>query len=304
MARHRVLLTDLCRASFVKLEASGSSASENLLAEHAASFNAYVEANRDWHLARLRQWRGNVLVGLGRLATAGLLHLLSDGDPHDSSWMRRSPSGVLDVRWEGRRLRVLRVPHPSAWGAAHPREGAPVLRALLRGEALSQAVPPASPRSLGALPGPPGTRTTHSRVGTAEHKTSMSSRALWNQALQPAKALAAAELLARHPDAAQLTAQLLDDVSAARVVAIANAMFNPCRPSNLRQSGRETPAHAWKILLERRAAPFHRPGTKWARLVGALQPIPEDVRKRITAMDIEELGVLSAALIRGPYQAM
>jgi hypothetical protein len=292
LPRERVLLTDLCRASFVEIESGGSSASETLLTTHARLFNAYVAANRAWHHRRLRAWQGTVLVGLGRLATAGLLHLLSDGRPDDTTWMKRSPAlGVHAVRWQGRDLQVLRVPHPSAWGDPHPRDGAPLLRALLRGEV------PEAP--IGSR------RSTKGRaVAPASTSRSRAADALWKDALRPAKPLPAAELLARHPDAASLTATLLDEVTATRVVAIANAMYNPCRPANLRKMGRDNPPDAWRVLLERRNEPYQRSGTKWSRLVDALQVIPDDVKSRVARMDILELGALSAALIRGPYNEM
>lgn len=97
----------------------------------------------------------------------------------------------------------------------------------------------------------------------------------------------------------------MNDVSSARVVAIANAMYNPCRPANLAKSGNAaSPQDAWRIILERRDLPFVKADTKWERLVAALGHVPAWAADRIQNMDIQRLGVLSAALINGPYKRM
>ena len=73
----------------------------------------------------------------------------------------------------------------------------------------------------------------------------------------------------------------------------------------LRKAGRSVSAEtAWRVLLAAKDTPYSRTGTKWERLVRALEPMPDWAAERIGRMDIEELGALSAALIRGPYRSM
>ena len=109
--------------------------------------------------------------------------------------------------------------------------------------------------------------------------------ALWREALRDATPLEAATLLALDPRAREYTAVLLDRVTAARVVAIANAMFNPCRPANLAKAGKPaTPQEAWRILLERRDKPYVRAGTKWERLIDALQPACSSAEARTSVI--------------------
>ena len=43
-------------------------------------------------------------------------------------------------------------------------------------------------------------------------------------------------------------------------------------------------------------------GTKWERLVTALDPIPDWAANRLRNMDIMELGSVAEAVIRGPYR--
>lgn len=129
------------------------------------------------------------------------------------------------------------------------------------------------------------------------------SEGLWNRVFEPAKPLPAAALLAAHPDAERLTRGLVDAPSATRVIAIANAMYNLCRPAYL-GTGPAASAEAWRILRERKDTPFSREGTKWVRLLKAMEPIPEWAAARIRGMSIEELGMVGQALIRGPYRSM
>lgn len=117
---------------------------------------------------------------------------------------------------------------------------------------------------------------------------------------RPAKPLDAAALLAQHPDAHRLTGVLLEGVSARRIIAIANAMFNPCRPSRLGDN--PSPVEAWAILLKRKDTPFSRHGSKWERLLEILEPMPDWAERRIDGMNITELGSVAQALIRGPYK--
>jgi hypothetical protein len=126
--------------------------------------------------------------------------------------------------------------------------------------------------------------------------------ALWREVFFTATPLKAAEVLAAHPDAAARTARLVAEPTAGRVVAIANAMYNPCRPKHLAATGRAASEEAWGILLSRRDTAYIRSGTQWERLVRALDPIPDWAADRLRNMDILALGSMAQALIRGPYR--
>jgi hypothetical protein len=49
----RTVITNLCRASFVRVELEGTSAKEEILSENHELFSRYVLANIGWHSARL-----------------------------------------------------------------------------------------------------------------------------------------------------------------------------------------------------------------------------------------------------------
>ena len=181
-------------------------------------------------------------------------------------------------------MHVLRVPHPSNRTRA-PVTAAEALRSLLEGDASTTTTSTLPPRP---------SRPPEDVRGDRD--------ALWREAFTPAPPLAAATGLAAHPDAAARTAALIMDPTAGRVVAIANAMYNPCRPSRLAGTGRDASEEAWAILLARRDTPHERRGTKWERLVTALDPIPAWAAERLRHMDIVALGSVAQALIRGPYR--
>ncbi len=307
-----IVLTDLCRASFVAIQGGRAVASEQVLRSNADTFTTYVSANRRWHLRRIDDAQARVIVALGRLAARGVIHLLKG-----AGWSRqgRRVAGQPKTSWvlgpgphqtetplisgTGRRLTVLHVPHPGARGAARPADGAPALRRLL-GRSPSELADPRRTRSKST----DQPRTDSPGAGRSGVVSPADHDALWRELFLPARPLPAADLLAQHPRANHLTRELLDGVSAPRVVAIANAMFNPCRPSRLASTGTADARSAWSILLERKDAPFDRRGTKWERLLVALSPMPDWAKARVQRMNIRSLGSLAQALIRGPYRRM
>ena len=78
-------------------------------------------------------------------------------------------------------------------------------------------------------------------------------------------------------------------------------MHNSCRPANLVSNGLAASEEAWGILLSRRDTAYMQAGTKWERLVTALDPIRDWAAPRHD-MDIRALGRVAEALIRGPYR--
>jgi hypothetical protein len=155
----------------------------------------------------------------------------------------------------------------------------------------------------GAKPPPPAKPTTPRAVSQPSHRSASS---LWTMALRPAKPLPASLLMAEHPNAAEMTRLILDDgLTSARIVAITNAMYNPCRPANLKKKGLPVTAEqAWKILVARLGHPHSNQRSKWRPLVQALEPLPDSVRARIQRMSITDIGSLAAAIITGPYALM
>ena len=137
-------------------------------------------------------------------------------------------------------------------------------------------------------------------------RSGRSSDALWRMALRPATPLEAARLMAEHHNAAGLTKLLFEDgCTPRRIVAMTNAMYNPCRPAKLRKKGLPVTAkQAWATLFERRDDPHSAQRSKWRPLVAALDPMPADVEAQIRRMSILELGALAASMVKGPYALM
>lgn len=123
----------------------------------------------------------------------------------------------------------------------------------------------------------------------------------WNFVFDHVTPLPAGPLLARHPHAQAYTQELLLGLTTARIVAIANALYNTCRPARLGED-EGAPARAWLELLARKDRPYDRQDTKWGRLITRLGPMPDSAREHISRMDILQLASLSSALIQGPYR--
>jgi hypothetical protein len=120
------VVTDLCRGSFVRWEAGGTSAKEKeVLRKHDTDFLAYVRANIEWHNSRLDEGGFHVIVALGNLVARGVREWLLDrgwsgGDHRNArvSWVRATGPSWKTIRFvspDGRAIDVLRVPHPSRW---------------------------------------------------------------------------------------------------------------------------------------------------------------------------------------------
>lgn len=125
--------------------------------------------------------------------------------------------------------------------------------------------------------------------------------ASWNFVFAHVTPLPAGPLLARHPHARVYTQELLLGLTTARIVAIANALYNACRSTRIGEDV-EAPARAWLELLARKDRPYDRQDTKWERLITRLGVMPDWAREHISRMDILQLASLSSALIQGPYR--
>lgn len=195
---------------------------------------------------------------------------------------------------QGRRILAYDIPFPNRISRERFKEHVASLAGNLHG---------LRPSSASAVDTEPSVAKGTTRPIRDPGNTSSADRdALWHEALSSATPLKAAGVLAAHPDAAVRAAMLIAEPTASRVVAIANAMYNPCRPEHLAATGRAASEEAWAIVLSRRDVPYMRTGTRWERLVIALDPIPEWAADRLRNMDIVALGGVARALIQGPYR--
>src|SRR5271163_696305 len=58
----RAVITDLCRASFVRARQEDASAEEAVLIQHEADFLSYVSENEKWHNQRLKLGKFKVII--------------------------------------------------------------------------------------------------------------------------------------------------------------------------------------------------------------------------------------------------
>ena len=294
----QVVLTDLNRSSFVEIQQGKTSASESVLRQNGALFSRYIQANQDWHQARLAAFEGRVLVALGGLAAQGVAALLGDEAFACEDWMKRPrPPTSSQHHWRGRAFTLIHVPHPAAWGTNPVDRAGALARALgvqlrrpedhrpSRRRRVSHAATPSPPPVIAPKRGPLDP---------------------WALAFRVSSPLPAADLLQAHPDATALTQRLFQgEITAARVVAFCNAAYNRCSSKKLQTLGlAQTPASAWGELLSRMDTPFQRRGTQWERLCEVLDPVPSDVAKRIQGMNITQLCSMARAIIRDVYRGL
>lgn len=119
----QVVLTDICRASLVRITDGRADAKESSLTQGAPLLDAHLQANLGWHHRRLVAAGARVLVGLGDRASRGLMVLLAraewrraDGsplpDPSGCGWVRGGVvPDVVGVRDPaGRAFTLVKVP--------------------------------------------------------------------------------------------------------------------------------------------------------------------------------------------------
>ena len=70
-----VLLTDLCRASFVRLDGTRALAGDAVVKSAPEVYAAYVRAGEDWTWQRIQQCAGRLIVTLGAVAEHALLEI-------------------------------------------------------------------------------------------------------------------------------------------------------------------------------------------------------------------------------------
>jgi hypothetical protein len=308
-----VVLTDLNRTSFVAIEGDKSEAGEKVLCDNADLFVKYVEANTEWHRQRIEWSATRVIVGLGNLATRGVCKFLLNWgwraqvgvmQSFGSDWVRSAGPSWDRCTFIGpgsREVTVLRVPHPGVRGAHQTLDGATDLAFLLRG---NNQITQRREKNSSCVSRTSSLNPASKTIRGKSNRMALDREQMWRDMFKHVKPVKAAEVLARHPNSAAFTRQITDGVSASRVVAIANAMFNPCRPSKLSRMDAVSEEDAWRILLSRIDVPYSRSGSKWDRLVAALDPIPDWAIARLQRMSIMQIGSVVQALINGPYREM
>lgn len=259
------------------------------------------------------------MVGLGKLAQRGLIHLLTRWGYQAQApipdtlvreghgWVKASwaTPEVFALPWRtpagGELLWMLSVPHPQARGGPQPVDGAPALKRSQQSQSaavLADLTPSAAAQKR--APRRPKRRLTIQRAPTPQGKpaSSLSSLDLWNTLFDNAKPLPTSELLALSPKANQRTQAILEGITTHRLVGIANALFNPCRRQPKSKDQKARTEEAWDILLRKMDQPYSRRGTHWEALILALGSMPPWARERIEKMDITEIGSVAQRVVR------
>jgi hypothetical protein len=287
----RCLITDLSRASVIQLQTHTKSGELRGFSKgicRKPKFQRYADANREWHKQRIDHGRFRVIVALGddvrnkmKVWLRGWGWRLLSSEETDERMVFNFESG-------GRSIRLLHVPHPNSSTGA-PADAIPALRHILRADRCSPSAFAPFQRVLRS--------SAHARKQSPEPAGVTWDRA-WQEVFRPTSPLPAAVRLATHPEATALASQLTAGLTVRRVVAISNALYNPCRRRIARGGGPTAIEEAWNILLHRRDGPYEGPGKTWERTVAVLHPIPDWAAERIRTMDITALGGVSRGVIR------
>jgi hypothetical protein len=116
-----------------------------------------------------------------------------------------------------------------------------------------------------------------------------------------------APLLALHPDAADLTAELLRDLTVWKLIRIANVEFNKLRPQHIPplQDPVARSRAAWELLIHHLATmPMKTTGTDWARTEELLRPGSQPALAYIQRLPITHVITACENLIRYPYRSV
>lgn len=126
----------------------------------------------------------------------------------------------------------------------------------------------------------------------------------WPEILRPGRPTTTGTLLARDPNAAALTRRLVDGLTVGRLIAIADALFNRCRASDMETAAPGDPlrqaALAWSALLAGANKEHTRP-TGWTGAARLLDDGQVDGLAAVAGMDIGAIARVGAAIVSGPY---
>lgn len=160
----RVVLTDLCRASFVEQRPDGFFGGDDVVRRHATVYDQWVDAGADWTLRRVGESGAKVIVVLGDLAWTTFQRVARKGGApvSDRGWSAFSvahpATAAAVVTLGGTERNVLRVAHPS-WRNKNDTGYAGARRALALLLGVRAPTAPATPRLVRPPPASP-TRTT------------------------------------------------------------------------------------------------------------------------------------------------
>jgi hypothetical protein len=149
----RVVLTDLCRASFVEQRPDGFFGGDEVVRRHSTVYDRWVNSGADWTIRRIRESGAKVIVVLGDLAWTTFQRVARDaGTPvSDRGWSAFSvahpTTAAAAIRVGGSERIVLRVAHPS-WSNKNDPGYAGARRALALLLGVPAPAAPATPRMV------------------------------------------------------------------------------------------------------------------------------------------------------------
>jgi hypothetical protein len=128
---------------------------------------------------------------------------------------------------------------------------------------------------------------------------------VWGEVLAGGHVPPVGALLATHPQAACLRERLLDGLTVERLVAIADALHNRCRPSAMSAAAPGQPmrqAHlAWDALMLGACRTDRRP-SGWTGTIRLLVPGSDEGLREVAALGIGEVARVCARIVAGPYR--
>ena len=112
-------------------------------------------------------------------------------------------------------------------------------------------------------------------------------------------------LLMSHPDAGSRTRRLLTGLTVQRLISIADALHNKCRPTDMRVAVPDDRLRqadlSWRALFDG-AEKVHRPPTGWTATIDILQGGSAEGLAAVSVMDIGSVARVCANIVSGPYK--
>src|SRR5207302_145513 len=114
-------------------------------------------------------------------------------------------------------------------------------------------------------------------------------------------------VLAAHPDAIELTAELLSDLTVWKLIRIANVEYNKLRPNQIPDNPDPVARSraAWELLdYHVRTIEMKGSGTDWARTAELLEEDSQPALAYLQTLSIHPVITACENLIRYPYRAV
>lgn len=109
----RVVLTDLCRASFVEASSNGFAGGDEVVGRFRDQFDAWVAWSGDWTLSRIQSSGARVVVLLGGIAWTSFGEVVRRGDGVFEENVSQLSNGACRFLLADTRRLAIRVSHPS-----------------------------------------------------------------------------------------------------------------------------------------------------------------------------------------------